>query len=211
VAVDINYITDVYRNRGDSGKSVAYAKITNTGGNYSNEPTITFEASTSGTTTTGTAMVRNKHLAGITITNAGSGYTEAPNISVTGPGEAEAVLSPYGYDFSEYGHTNVLILLSDDHTGAITVDASTQSGSFQKYTITSVDWNTTGGDIVITFTGTGSNEAITLPPWNSGNFNFGPIENNATQPGDDTDADIILTPSAACNGYVYLELKKVFA
>ena len=60
---------------------------------YSSAPTITIEAPASGTTATATATVadastnsKSNWLTGITITNAGSGYVETPDIQITGGG-----------------------------------------------------------------------------------------------------------------------------
>ena len=63
--------------------SVVSATIMNGGGNYSEGATVTFSAPTSGTTTTGEAVVTEGVITAIDIINHGSGYTLVPTITIT--------------------------------------------------------------------------------------------------------------------------------
>ena len=66
---------------------VASVQITGGGTQYTTAPTVTFApAPTGGVTATGTAMVSGGVVTGITITNAGYGYTSPPHVTVSGGG-----------------------------------------------------------------------------------------------------------------------------
>ncbi|MGZ8731583.1 MAG: C25 family cysteine peptidase [Thermoanaerobaculia bacterium] len=68
-----------------TSESVGYTSITAAGSGYTNA-TVTFSAPVSGTTATGTAVLNGGRVVGITLTNAGSGYTTAPTVTITGNG-----------------------------------------------------------------------------------------------------------------------------
>ncbi|HEY0371298.1 MAG TPA: DUF11 domain-containing protein, partial [Thermoanaerobaculia bacterium] len=68
-----------------ASESVASTRITAAGTGYTTA-TVTFAAPPAGVTATGTAVVYNGSIVGITITNPGSGYTSAPTVTITGNG-----------------------------------------------------------------------------------------------------------------------------
>tara|TARA_Y100001960_G_C14698259_1_gene840189 strand:- start:829 stop:1206 length:378 start_codon:yes stop_codon:yes gene_type:complete len=107
-----------------------------------------------------------------------------------------------------YG-TKVLINF-DDHGSAVTIDASAlanKENSGDRLDIKKVSWSL-DTEVAITFTGSGTTEAIDLAGGTTGSFDAHVITNAATQPGDATDADIVLTPGSNTDGFVYLELIK---
>ena len=58
----------------------------------------------------------------------------------------------------------------------------------------------------VSFTGSGTTDATNVNY--TGSFAITPIPNVATQPGDATNADIVVTPVSGIDGYVYLNLLK---
>ena len=73
-----------------SGTGVASVTVGTPGTGYTTVPTVTFSASPTGDTTTGTATIATGAVTGVTITHAGSGYTSAPTITFGGPGTGAA-------------------------------------------------------------------------------------------------------------------------
>ncbi|HYC91438.1 MAG TPA: C25 family cysteine peptidase [Thermoanaerobaculia bacterium] len=69
-----------------TGEAVGYTRMTAIGNNYTTA-TVTFSAPPpGGTTATGTAVINDQHVVGITITNPGSGYVTAPTVTIGGNG-----------------------------------------------------------------------------------------------------------------------------
>jgi len=102
-----------------------------------------------------------------------------------------------------------LINLSN-HSGAVTLDASglaNSDGAGDKLEIVRVEWSV-DADVSISYTGTGTTNALIIAGGTAGKWDKGIIVNGATQPNDATDADITITPIAACYGYVYIEARK---
>ncbi|BCS53119.1 choice-of-anchor D domain-containing protein [Geobacter sp. SVR] len=60
--------------------------VVGNGGSGYTAPTVTFSAPASGVTATGTAVLSNGIITGITVTNPGAGYTSAPTITITDTG-----------------------------------------------------------------------------------------------------------------------------
>ena len=103
----------------------------------------------------------------------------------------------------------VLISL-DAHGSAETIDASTLTNaeaSGDQLDIKKICWSL-DKETTITFTGSGVVEAIDLAGGTAGSFDAHVITNGATKPGNATDADIVVTPTSGCDGFVYLELIK---
>jgi uncharacterized repeat protein (TIGR01451 family) len=96
-----------------TSESVTHALMTAVGSGYTSVPTVTFSAPPSGTTATGTAVVNDNKVVGITITNGGSGYTTAPTISITGGGGT--------------GATATAVITSNQYTTQSAVPAGTAS------------------------------------------------------------------------------------
>jgi hypothetical protein len=95
-----------------------------------------------------------------------------------------------------------LINLSN-HSGAVTLDASglaNSDGAGDKLEIVRVEWSV-DADVSITYTGTGTTNALIIAGGTAGKWDKGIIVNA-------TDADITITPIAACYGYVYIEARK---
>ena len=203
------------------GLSVASFTVTVGGSGYTSEPTVVVAAPPSGGgQATATATIVGGIVTAVTITDPGSNYILAPIVSFTGGGVilavATAVMTTNAP--STYSGNTIALVNFDDHALAVTIDASTMLGGsngtegFQKYTITALEWSlsTVAGpdlDLDITFTGSGVTDAIYLANGN-GKFNSVAITNAATQPGDATNADVVLTPGGAINGFVLLRLKK---
>ena len=86
-----------------TSERVGYTRMTALGSGYTTA-TVTFSAPPAGgTTATGTAVINDGGVVGITLTNAGSGYTTAPTVTITGNGTgatATATLTS-----SQYGVT----------------------------------------------------------------------------------------------------------
>ena len=98
----------------------------------------------------------------------------------------------------------------DGHGSAVTIDASAlanKEASGDRLDIKKISWSF-DTEVAITFTGSNVVEAIDLAGGTTGSFDSHVITNGATQPGDATDADIILTPGTGTDGFVYLELIK---
>ena len=105
--------------------------------------------------------------------------------------------------------TKVLVSL-DDHGSAVTIDASelaNAAGSGNRLDIKRIEW-ALDNEAAITFTGSGVVEAIDLAGGTSGKFDAHVITNGATLPGNATDGDIVITPAANTDGFIYLELIK---
>jgi hypothetical protein len=97
----------------DSGTRVASISITNSGTGYENPPTITIAAPVQGTTATATASFEDyinqetgevlyKRIGRITITNAGTGYSYAPTVTIADETETGVDLRPTAFSYSKY-------------------------------------------------------------------------------------------------------------
>jgi len=74
--------------------TVSEVIISDKGQGYTSTPTVTFSAPASGgTTATGTAVIENGRLVGITITNAGSRYTSVPTITLSTAGSIKQAVA----------------------------------------------------------------------------------------------------------------------
>ena len=85
-----------------TAEGVGYTRMTAGGSNYSTA-TVTFSAPPAGTTATGTAIIADQQVVGITLTNPGSGYVTAPTVTITGDGTgatAQAFLTSSQYTTS---------------------------------------------------------------------------------------------------------------
>lgn len=81
-----NVTTDVTSAGNPNAEMVGYTRMTAVGDNYTTA-TVTFSAPPAGgTTATGTAIINNQRVVGITLTNPGSGYVTAPTVTITGNG-----------------------------------------------------------------------------------------------------------------------------
>ena len=163
-----------------------------------------------GTTATGTAVLDGATVASVTITDVGEGYVTAPTVTFTGGGgSAAAATAVLTTNADQSGYTHALVSFYNGGV-AMTVDASTLRGmydgtsGFKKFTITSMEWSV-DSPVNIAFTGTGVTDATNVNY--TGSFNHS-IPNGATQPGDATNADIVVTPVSDIDGYVYLNLLK---
>jgi hypothetical protein len=210
MGANVKILNDVF----NGGKTVSSITITNAGTGYTSAPTVAFSAPVGGTTATGTAVLNNDgagpNIESITITNDGQNYVTAPTITISGgggsAGAATAVLST---NANQNGYTHALVSFYNGGVG-MTVDASDLRGmyngtnGFKKFTITSIEWSV-DSPVNIAFTGTGLTDATNVNY--TGSFDH-PIPNAATQPGDATNADIVVTPTSGIDGYVYLNLLK---
>lgn len=221
MSVTISILEDTYT----GGQEVTGFTLTNAGTGYSSVPTVTVAAPTvGGVAATATAVLDGTGLLpldSITLDTLGSGYIAAPAVTIAAPGSgvtATATASITTGDPNTYTGSTVLMINLDDEASPFTIDASTMLGGsngtegFQKYTIMEVDWslNTVIGpdlDLEMTWTGTGLIDAMFLTNGN-GKYRSTPITNNATQPGDATNADIVCTPGGAINGFILMKLKK---
>jgi len=105
--------------------------------------------------------------------------------------------------------TKVWISLNN-HGSAVTVDASAltnANATGDKLHVRRIDWSL-DKEINISSTGSGTTDMVNLAGGTAGSFNTHIIRNIATQPGNATDADIVVTPGSGCDGFVYLELLK---
>jgi len=206
MGANVKILNDIF----NGSKRVVSITITNAGTGYTSAPSVTFTAPVGGTTATGTAVLDGATVDSVTITNTGEGYVTAPTISFSGGGgssaAATAVLST---NADQSGYTHALVSFYNGGVG-MTVDASTLRGmydgtnGFKKYTITSMEWSV-DSPVNIAFTGTGLTDATNVNY--TGSFNHS-IPNAATQPGDATNPDIVVTPVSGIDGYVYLNLLK---
>ena len=215
MAATIRYLEDTV----SGGKSVERVRVNNGGTGYTSAPTVVFTSATAGgTTAVATATIS----AGGSVTSVdfsgasdtqGSGYLFTPSITFTGGGGSTAAAdAEMTYGTKLDGYTDVLISM-DDHGAGVTVDASGRSGGydgthgFKKYEILSSEW-ATDVEVNVSFTGTGTTDAINFPAGTTGTFDSRPITNTSTQPGDATNADITVTPATGCDGFVYMKLRK---
>jgi hypothetical protein len=191
-------------------KNVNSVTITNAGSGYTSAPSVTFSAPVGGTTATGTAVLDGATVDSVTMTNVGEGYVTAPTITFTGGGgSAAAATAVLTTNANQSGYTQALVSFYNGGVG-MTVDASDLRGmfngtnGFKKFTISSIEWSV-DSPVNIAFTGTGVTDATNVNY--TGSFNHS-IPNTATQPGDATNADIVVTPVSGIDGYVYLNLLK---
>lgn len=210
--------TKIYSDTYSGGQGVASTTITAAGSGYSVAPVVTFAApAVGGVAATGTSTIVSNAVTEITITSPGSGYIVAPAVTIAAPGSgvtatATATLTT-GVPSTYTGATVAMVTLSGGHTAAITIDASAMLGGsngtqgFQKYTIERLEWSLSNG-MEIKFTGTGDGAEACHLAAGQGKYHSVALTNTATQPGDATNADIILTPHAGCNGFVLLHLNK---
>jgi hypothetical protein len=210
MGANVKILNDVF----NGGKNLASITITNAGTGYTSAPTVAFSAPVGGTTATGTAVLNNDgvgpNIESITVTNAGGGYVTAPTITISGGGGASgAATCTLSTNANQSGYTHALVSFYNGGVG-MTVDASDLRGmyngtnGFKKFTITSIEWSV-DSPVNIAFTGTGLTDATNVNY--TGSFNHS-IPNGATQPGDATNADIVVTPVSGIDGYVYLNLLK---
>ena len=206
MGANVKILNDVF----NGGKSVASVTITNAGSGYTSAPTVAFSAPVAGTTATGTAVLDGATVASVTITDVGEGYVTAPTVTVTGGGgSAAAATAVLTTNADQSGYTHALVSFYNGGV-AMTVDASDLRGmyngtnGFKKFTITSMEWSV-DSPVNISFTGTGVTDATNVNY--TGSFNHS-IPNAATQPGDATNPDIVITPVSGIDGYVYLNLLK---
>ena len=196
------------------GLGVASMTITNGGTGYTSAPTVVVPVPPAGGGQgSATATIVGGIVTAITITNPGNSYVVAPTISFTGGGGSAAAATAVmtASTPSTYSGQTCVMVEFTNHGAATTIDASTYLGGsngtqgFQKYRIDDMKWST-DQVIVVTFTGTGTTGAITVAP-GQGHFSV-PLVNNATQPSTAANADVVITPAAGCDGYVYLKLAK---
>jgi hypothetical protein len=212
MGANVKILNDIF----NGGQRVASISFSNYGTGYTSAPTVAFTAPVGGTTATGTAVLGYDTGSGapidsITITNAGHGYITAPTITISGGGGSAAAATANmstPTDISGYTHA----LVSFDNGGAaMEVDASTLRGmyngtnGFKKFTISNMEWSVSSA-MNIAFTGTGVTDATNIDGTGSSSI---PIPNSwAVQPGDATNADIVVTPQSGIRGYVYFNLLK---
>ena len=210
MGANVKILNDIF----NGSKSVDSITITNAGTGYTSAPTVAFSAPVGGTTATGVAVLNNDgvgpNIESITITSGGEGYVTAPTITISGGGgSAGAATAVLTTNANQSGYTNALVSFYNGGVG-MTVDASDLRGmyngtnGFKKFTITKIEWSV-DSPVNISFTGTGTTDATNVNY--TGSFNHS-IPNGATQPGDATNADIVVTPVSGIDGYVYLELHK---
>jgi hypothetical protein len=210
MGANVKVLNDIF----NGGKTVNSITITNAGTGYTSAPTVAFSAPVGGTTATGTAVLNNDgagpNIDSITINNGGQNYVTAPTVTITGGGGASgAATAVLTTNANQSGYTHALVSFYNGGVG-MTVDASTLRGmydgtnGFKKFTITSMEWSV-DSPVNIAFTGTGVTDATNVNY--TGSFNHS-IPNTATQPGDATNADIVVTPVSGIDGYVYLNLLK---
>ena len=206
MGANVKILQDVF----NQGKTVSSVTITNGGSGYTSAPTVAFAAPTGGTAATGTAVLTGDAVTSVTITYEGHGYCSAPAITFSGGGGSSAAATAVmtGSNFPN-GYTHALVSFYNGGVG-MTVDASTLkgmyngTGGFNKFTISGIEWSV-DSPVNIAFTGSGTTDAINVS--GTGSFKHS-IENGATQPGDATNADIVVTPVSGIDGFVYLELLK---
>lgn len=206
MGANVKILNDVF----NGGKSVASVTMTVAGTGYTSAPTVAFSAPVGGTTATGTAVLDGATVASVTVTNAGEGYVTAPTVTFSGGGgssaAATAVLTT---NVDQSGYTHALVSFYNGGV-AMTVDASDLRGmyngtnGFKKFTITNMEWSV-DSPVNVSFTGTGVTDATNVNY--TGSFDHS-IPNGATQPGDATNPDIVITPVSGIDGYVYLNLLK---
>ena len=210
MGANVKILTDVFH----GGKNLASITITNAGTGYTSAPTVAFSAPVGGTTATGTAVLNTDgvgpNIESITVTNAGGGYVTAPTITISGGGgSAGAATCTLSTNADQSGYTHALVSFYNGGVG-MTVDASDLRGmyngtnGFKKFTISSMEWSV-DSPVNVSFTGTGLTDATNVNY--TGSFDH-PIPNAATQPGDATNPDIVVTPVSGIDGYVYLNLLK---
>jgi hypothetical protein len=206
MGANVKILNDIF----NGSKRVVSITITNAGTGYISAPTVVFTAPVGGTTATGTAVLDGTTVDSVTITNSGEGYVTAPTISFSGGGGASAAATAVlSTNADQSGYTHALVSFYNGGVG-MTVDASTLRGmydgtsGFKKFTITSMEWSV-DSPVNVSFTGTGTTDATNVNY--TGSFSHS-IPNGATQPGDATNADIVVTPVSGIDGYVYLNLLK---
>jgi hypothetical protein len=211
MGANVKILTDVF----NGSKSVASVTITNAGSGYTSAPTVAFSAPVGGTTATGTAVLNNDgagpNIESITIDGAGEGYVTAPTVTISGGGgSAGAATAVLTTNADQNGYAHALVSFYNGGVG-MTVDASDFRGmyngtnGFRKFTIQKMEWSV-DSPVNISFTGTGTNDATNIN--GTGKSDIVIPNNWATQPGDATDADIVVTPTSGIDGYVYFELVK---
>jgi len=173
-------------------------------------PTVAFSAPVNGTTATGTVVLDGTTVDSVTIDNEGEGYVSAPTVTFSGGGgSAAAGTAVLSGTNAPNGSTNALVSFYNGGV-AMTVDASTLrgmyngTGGFKKFTISGIEWSV-DSPVNVSFTGTGTTDAINVS--GTGSFNY-TIQNGATQPGDATNPDIVVTPVSGIDGFVFLKLTK---
>ena len=206
MGANVKILNDVF----NGSKNVTSVTMTVAGTGYTSAPTVAFSAPVGGTTATGTAVLDGATVGSVTVTNAGEGYVTAPTMTFTGGGgtlaAATAVLTT---NADQSGYTHALVSFYNGGV-AMTVDASDMRGmyngtnGFKKFTITNMEWSV-DSPVNVSFTGTGVTDATNVNY--TGSFDHS-IPNGATQPGDATNPDIVITPVSGIDGYVYLNLLK---
>ena len=206
MGANVKILNDVF----NGSKNVTSVTMTVAGTGYTSAPTVAFSAPVGGTTATGTAVLDGATVASVTVTNAGEGYVTAPTVTFSGGGgssaAATAVLTT---NVDQSGYTHALVSFYNGGV-AMTVDASDLRGmyngtnGFKKFTITNMEWSV-DSPVNVSFTGTGVTDATNVNY--TGSFDHS-IPNGATQPGDATNPDIVITPVSGIDGYVYLNLLK---
>jgi hypothetical protein len=211
MGANVKILNDVF----NGGKSVASISFSNYGTGYTSTPTVAFSAPVAGTTATGTVVLGYDTGSGapvdsITITDVGEGYVTAPTVTFTGGGgSAAAATAVLTTNADQSGYTHALVSFYNGGV-AMTVDASDLRGmyngtnGFKKFTITNMEWSV-DSPVNVSFTGTGVTDATNVNY--TGSFDHS-IPNGATQPGDATNPDIVITPVSGIDGYVYLNLLK---
>ena len=82
--------------------SVASFVVSNTGSGYTTANVVVTGSSNANTNATGTVIISNGQVTGITLVSGGSGYTETPNVTINGDGNnavATALLVPTALDY----------------------------------------------------------------------------------------------------------------
>ncbi len=206
MGANVKILNDTY----NLGKIVSSVTITNAGTGYTSVPTVAFSAPVGGTAATGTVVLDGTTVDSITIDYEGEGYVSAPTVTFSGGGgSAAAGTAVLSGTNAPNGSTNALVSFYNGGVG-MTVDASTLrgmydgTGGFKKFTISAVEWSV-DSPVNISFTGTGTTDAINVS--GTGSFNY-TIPNGATQPGDATNPDIVVTPTSGIDGFVFLKLTK---
>jgi hypothetical protein len=197
MGANVKILNDVF----NGSKNVTSVTMTVAGTGYTSAPTVAFSAPVGGTTATGTAVLDGATVASVTVTNAGEGYVTAPTVTFSGGGgssaAATAVLTT---NADQSGYTHALVSFYNGGV-AMTVDASDMRGM---YNGTNMEWSV-DSPVNVSFTGTGVTDATNVNY--TGSFDHS-IPNGATQPGDATNPDIVITPVSGIDGYVYLNLLK---
>lgn len=155
-------------------QSVIATQVTNGGSGYTAAPLVTFSASPTGDTATGTAVLTGDAVTSITLTNEGSGYAAAPTISFSGGNGVGAAADPImdngkavktaawnSGDLDELSiHANTIIYDNLTVTGDIEIRGSTIVSDEAQF----IDIQVAGpsrlyGDVIA---GTGSNDELSL-------------------------------------------------